>query len=67
MSGITCDNKKSSQTQDGTAPEMAKHVGTAVVKWMTMIRDLAGRQGEANVEWKKSVIAPLHRIKGNQD
>ncbi len=46
---------------------MVKHGGDAVVDWMTMICDLAWRQGEVPDEWKKAVIVPLHKGTGNKD
>ncbi len=48
---------------EGITPEMVKHGGDAVVEWMTMIFDLAWRQGELPDEWKKAVIVPLHKGK----
>ncbi len=52
---------------DGISPEMVKRVRDAVVEWMTMICDLAWRQGVVPDEWKKAVIVPLHKGKGNKD
>ncbi len=46
---------------DGITPEMVKHGGDAVVEWLTIICDLAWRQGEVPDEWKKAVIVPLHK------
>ncbi len=46
---------------------MVKHGGDAVVEWMTMICDLAWRQGEVPGRLKKAVIMPLHKGKGSKD
>ncbi len=51
---------------DGIIPKMVKH-GGAVVEWLTMTCCLAWRQGEVSDEWKKAVIVPLHKGKGNKD
>ncbi len=52
---------------DGITPEMVKHGEDAVVEWMTMICNLAWRQGEVPDEWKMAVIVPLYKNKGNKD
>ncbi len=52
---------------DGINPELVKHEGDTVREWMTMICDLAWRQGKVPGEWKKAVIVPLHKSKGNKD
>ncbi len=52
---------------DGITPEMVKHGGDAVVEWMSVICDLAWRQGEIPDEWKNAVIVPLYKGKGNKD
>ncbi len=52
---------------DGITPEMVKHGGDAVVEWLTMICDMTWRQGEVPDEWKKAVMVPLHKGKGNKD
>ncbi len=52
---------------DGITPEMVKHGGDAVIKWLTIICDLAWRQEEVPYELKKAVIVPLHKGKGNKD
>ncbi len=52
---------------DEITSEMVKHSGNAVVEWMMMICDLAWRQGEVPDKWRKAIIVPLHKGKGNKD
>ena len=53
--------------QIGITPEIVKYGGSVVVEWMTMICDLAWRQGEVPDEWRKAIIVPLHLGKGSKD
>ena len=48
--------------QIGITPEIVKYGGSVVAEWMTMICDLAWRQGEVPDEWRMAIIVPLsHR------
>lgn len=45
---------------------MLKHGGDVVVKWMVLICKLAWRQKEVPEEWRKAIIVPLYKGKGNK-
>ena len=44
---------------DGITPEMVKHGRNAVVDWITMIFDLARRQGEVPNTCRKAIICAI--------
>ncbi len=48
---------------DGITPKIVRHGGDTVVDWMTMISDLAWRQGEVPDNWKRQLLCHFTMIK----
>ncbi len=52
---------------DGITAEMLKYGGEIVVDWMMWICSLAWEQNEVPEDWRKAIIVPLYKGKGNRE
>jgi len=52
---------------DGITAEMLKYGGEIVVDWMVWICNLAWEQSKVPEDWRKAIIVPLYKGKGNRE
>ena len=52
---------------DGIIAQMLKYGEETVVEWMCLICDFTMKQREVPDEWKKAIIASLHKGRGSKD
>ncbi len=52
---------------DGITAEMLKYGGDIVVEWILLICERAWKRGEVPDDWKKAIIVPLYKSKGNRN
>ncbi len=51
---------------DGITADMLKYGDDAVVEWMLLMCEQAGKKGEVPGDWKKAIIVPLYKGKGSR-
>ncbi len=52
---------------DGITAEMLKYGGKIVVDWMMWICNLAWKQSKVPEDWRKAIVVPLYKGKGNRE
>ncbi len=52
---------------DGLTAEMLKYGGEVVVEWMMWICNLPWEQRKVPEDWRKTIIVPLYKGKGNRE
>ncbi len=52
---------------DGITAEMMKYGGEIVVDWMMLICNLAWEQSKVPEDWRKAIVVPLYKGKGNRE
>ncbi len=52
---------------DGITAETLKYGGEIVVDWMMWICNLAWEQSKVPEDWRKAIIVPLYKGKGNRE
>ncbi len=52
---------------DGIIAKMLKYGGEIVIDWMVWICNLAWEQGKVPEDWRRAIIVPLYKGKGNRE